>query len=399
MKILIVDDREINRKLLRVTLQAEGFDTLEASDGLEALEVLRKTSPDVIISDVLMPNMDGYRLCKKVRETPKLNGIPFVVYTSTYVSSSDEDLALRCGADRFLRKPAPGSEILKTIQELTASGGDGESTRSFPPPPSEESVLKQYSELLVRKLEEINEELEGRVEARTSELKRVNQELEAFSYSVSHDLRAPLRSIDGFTRAILERHSQKLDDEGKADFERVCHAAQKMSGLIDAMLDLSGITSHEIKLEKIDISREAETILQELRKEDSGRVVQVVVEPGLIVSGDSQLLSSALVNLLGNAWKFTGKKKGARIEVGVVEKDGETAYFVKDNGAGFDMRFAEKLFGPFQRLHSQDEFSGTGVGLATVQRILHRHGGRIWAQSELGKGATFYFTLPKSGEV
>lgn len=390
-KILIVDDREVNRKLLRVVLQAEGMEIWEAEDGLAALKVLTKQPVDCIITDVLMPNLDGYRLCKKVRQTPRLKNIPVVIYTATYSSPGDEDLALQCGADRYLTKPAPADEILRNIRELTAAKEIREPARRSLP--SEKTVLKKYSELLVHKLEETNNDLDDRVRERTSELEAINKELETFSYSVSHDLRAPLRAIDGFTRNILERHAHKLDDAGKADFEHVCAAVRRMYDLIDALLNLSGITRSELKREEVDLSRQAQTILQELRNAEPGRAVQTAVAPGLIVRGDSHLLQVALENLLGNAWKFVGKTSAAKIEIGVIEKDGGPVYFVKDNGAGFDMHYSSKLFGPFQRLHSREEFPGTGIGLATVQRIVHRHGGRIWAVGAVNKGATFYFTL------
>ena len=229
---------------------------------------------------------------------------------------------------------------------------------------------------------------------RTTELQAANQELEAFSYSVSHDLRAPLRSIDGFSQAVLEDYADKLDDQGKDYLNRVRTATQRMGHLIDDMLTLSRVTRAEMLRGTVDLSALAADVLAELQKSEPERKVDWHIESGLVAQGDAQLLRVALVNLLGNAWKFTGKTASAKIEFGAMRNaDGMTEFFVRDNGAGYDMSYADKLFGAFQRLHLASDFPGTGIGLATVQRIVHRHGGRVWAEGAEGKGATFYFTL------
>ncbi|MBI2388158.1 MAG: PAS domain S-box protein [Deltaproteobacteria bacterium] len=221
-----------------------------------------------------------------------------------------------------------------------------------------------------------------------------NAELEAFSYSVAHDLRAPLRSIDGFSQALLEDYAGVLDDEGSKYLRYVREAAQLMAQLIDDLLNLSRVTRAELVRERVDLSALASSMLARLASTYPGRDVEAIVEDGLMVEGDPRLLAVALDNLLGNAWKFTSKRARARIELGAVTRDGAPTFFVRDNGAGFDMTYANKLFGVFQRLHSMTEFEGTGVGLATVQRIIRRHGGRVWAEGEVGVGATLYFTLP-----
>jgi len=231
-------------------------------------------------------------------------------------------------------------------------------------------------------LEDANRKLEG-----------ANQELEAFSYSVSHDLRAPLRTIDGFSRILQEDYGDDLDEDGKDYLGRVRNASQHMGNLIDDLLDLSRVTRSPLRREPVDLSAVAAEIAGNLKGSDPGRNVEFDIEPGLVAEGDANLLSVALENLLGNAWKFTSKKESATIEFGVETSGGETAYFVRDDGAGFDMAYAGKLFGAFQRLHMTEEFEGTGIGLATVQRIVHRHGGRVWAEGAVGRGATFYFTL------
>jgi len=225
-------------------------------------------------------------------------------------------------------------------------------------------------------------------------LEAANKELESFSYSVSHDLRAPLRSIDGFSQVLLEDYANKLEGEGREALQRVRNGAQRMAQLIDDLLKLSRVTRGEMRQEMVDLGSMAKAVLTEFQKTEPERQVECVVAEGVIANGDARLLRVGLENLLGNAWKFTAKRPQARIEFGTTQGDGQNIYFIRDNGAGFDMSFSDKLFGPFQRLHGTNEFPGTGIGLATVQRIIHRHGGRVWAEGEVEKGATFYFTLP-----
>jgi signal transduction histidine kinase len=239
------------------------------------------------------------------------------------------------------------------------------------------------------RLDRMNRELVEKNE----ELDRIAKELEAFSYSVSHDLRAPLRSIDGFSQALLEDQLERLDDSGKDYLQRVRAAAQRMGTLIDALLGLSRIGRADFVRETIDLASIARAVVDELRQADPERSVDVVVQDGLVVEADDRLMRIVLQNLLGNAWKFTAKKEGAHIEVGALG----VVYHVRDDGAGFDPTYADRLFTPFQRLHSPGDFPGTGIGLATVRRIVQRHGGRIWAEGAVGRGATFSFTLGPGG--
>lgn len=226
------------------------------------------------------------------------------------------------------------------------------------------------------------------------DLEAANKELESFSYSVSHDLRSPLRGIDGFSRTLEEEYAGSLDTRGQHYLKRIRAASQRMGQLIDDLLELARLTRSEMRSAPMDLSALARTLAAELQQAQPERMVEFIIAPGLQAKADPTLIRVLLVNLLGNAWKFTGKQPQARIEVGTLAHEGEPAFFVRDDGAGFDMAYADKLFGPFQRLHGQQEFEGTGIGLATVQRIIHRHGGRVWADSQVNRGATFYFTLP-----
>lgn len=244
-----------------------------------------------------------------------------------------------------------------------------------------------------KKTEEEIRKLNEDLKHRSIELEAINKELEAFSYSVSHDLRAPLRSIDGFSRILLEEYSDRLNTEGVNYIERVRKASQHMGQLIDDLLNLSRVARSDMYREDVNLSELAKTIASELQKTQTDRNVEFVIQKDLVVHGDARLLRIAMDNLLGNAYKFTGKNARTKIEFGATQHEGKLVYFIRDNGAGFDMTYANKLFGAFQRLHSQTEFPGTGIGLAIIQRIIHRHGGRVWAEGEVGKGATFYFTL------
>jgi light-regulated signal transduction histidine kinase (bacteriophytochrome) len=242
---------------------------------------------------------------------------------------------------------------------------------------------RTLAERASKDLEETNRVLEG-----------ANNELEAFSYSVSHDLRAPLRTIDGFSRILLEDYADRLDEEGEDYLGRVRAASKHMDTLIEDLLDLSRVSRGPLRREVIDLSAMARGIARKLEGSQPERRVRFVAEEGVVAFGDANLLAVALENLLGNAFKFTQKEDEATIEFGAVpQRGGGVAYYVRDDGAGFDPTYADKLFGAFQRLHGADEFEGTGIGLATVARIVHRHGGRVWAEGEVGEGAAFYFTL------
>jgi light-regulated signal transduction histidine kinase (bacteriophytochrome) len=246
--------------------------------------------------------------------------------------------------------------------------------------------LLQASEQAARELAAEQAEL-------VRDLEHKNRELESFSYAVSHDLRAPLRRIESFSRAVLETQEPRLDDEGRRFLDRIRESSREMSQLIDDVLYLARVTRAELREHDVDLSALVSHAVDRLRESAPERKVDVRIRPGIVVAGDGQLLRIAVENLIQNAWKFTGRQPTPRIEFGLTTASGEPSYFVRDNGAGFDMTYVDRLFGPFQRLHPADEFPGSGIGLATVQRIVHRHGGRVWAEGMVGQGATFHFTI------
>lgn len=244
-----------------------------------------------------------------------------------------------------------------------------------------------------KEISRLYEEMEVRVVERTAQLETANKEIEAFSYSVSHDLRAPLRHINGFSLALLEDYDDKLDDVGRSYLKQIREASQEMASLIDDVLKLARVSRSEMVPAMVNLSELARSTIENIQTGDPKRIVAVSIQDGMVTRGDERLLKILLNNLLGNAWKFTSKRDNAEIVFGCEQSDGDTVYSVRDNGAGFDMAYVDKLYGVFQRLHSASEFEGTGIGLATVQRIVNRHGGRVWAEGSVDNGATFYFTL------
>ena len=592
-RALIVDDKLENRYLLRALLTGHGFEVAEADNGVEALAEARQRAPDVVVSDLLMPKMDGYALLREWRADPALADIPFIVYTATYTEARDEKLALDLGADAFIVKPAEPDAFMRRMREVLAQAQAG-TLELRRPAVDDLAAMQQYNEVLTKKLEqksaqlekriaalaaseeyirrlnqlyaalsETNQaivhgagrealfrqacriavergglqfawvgvldvrsgeivpaawhggfeawfarlrpfsvrgprrapseyavgeervvvcndllaapeyaairsalteaglraaaalplrqddhvigaltlfagekdffdaklvalvtemaadisfaldnyekedlrqqaeedlrrshaELEQRVERRTAELAAANRELEAFAYSVSHDLRAPLRGIDGFSRILLEDYADRLDEAGRDYLDRICHAAQRMGELIDDLLKLSLITRQPLHPAETDLGRMAAEILAELARAAPQRRVETVVAPGCLATGDARLLRVLLQNLLENAMKYTARQAEARVAFGCVRTEEGLVFHVRDNGAGFDMTHAERLFQPFQRLHHASDFEGTGIGLATAARVVARHGGRIWAEAAPGQGATFRFTL------
>jgi signal transduction histidine kinase len=309
--------------------------------------------------------------------------------------SSQLWISLACLVSALALSLALSRGVLRAMTELTIGFerfGEGAFAQPIRVVTHDElGDVAQHANRMARSLERLSRERE-RAEAA---LVMSNRELEAFSYSVAHDLRAPLRGINGFSRALLEDSADKLDEQGKTDLRRIAAAAQRMGQLIDALLTLSRVSRAQVDREPLDLSRVAEGAVQQLRLIQPERTVTFINQERVMANGDPTLVRAIFENLLGNAWKFTAGRPDPRILFEAEQKDGTWVYTVRDNGAGFDMAYAEKLFAPFQRLHSAKEFAGTGIGLATVQRIVHRHGGRIWAEGTVGQGASFHFTLPQ----
>ena len=549
-KILIVDDRPVNRQFLMTLLGYKSYETREAGDGVEALAQVAEWRPDLAIVDLRMPRMNGQEFVNELRKhsDPSLATTPVVFYTATYKEVEARSIAAACGVDLVLTKPAAPEVILDTIeaalgrrrvsskgaerdafaelhhaqaklsvlvelsidlasehdaglvlQKLTRAarkmvGADGalvcicgeEQARhaasgriaevladglhggrelctlcrgSLEPsvivenanldgdvigaclPPEERgrpylSIPMTFSSArrgvlvllgrpgaapftaedgslaltltmqgsltfenaaLYESLAESRRVLEQRVEERTCELSEVNRELESFSYSVSHDLRAPLRAINGFAGILLANHSEQLDDEARGYLVRVRNASDHMAELIDDLLTLSRCIRAAVVKTRVDVTALAREIVGELMAGSPDRQVDVAIEEEFFVEADRKLFRIILANLLGNAWKFTGKRERACIGLERCANGDHDAFVIRDNGVGFDMSYAANLFAPFQRFHSSREFEGTGVGLATVQRLVHRHGGRVWAESSPELGAAFFVALPKGG--
>ena len=386
-KVLAVDDSKTFLHETADVLREEGYDVVLAQSGEEAIELLMVQPVDCILLDLMMPGIGGREACQRIKSTPKLRDIPLILLTAVEDRGAMLD-GLSAGADDYISKSSE-FEVLKARvrAQIRRKQFEDENRRI-----REELLRKELDAAEARAAQALAETRAVLV----AELEWKNKELEAFSYSVSHDLRAPLRAIDGFSKALIEDCADKLDGAGLQHLDRVRAAAQRMGELIDDMLQLSRVTRLDITRRQVDLSSLAREVAGDLRRQEPDRVVEIKIDDSLVAEADARLLRIVLENLLGNAWKFTRKVEAARIEFGASDGD-EFVCFVRDNGAGFDMRYAEKLFRPFQRLHTEADFPGTGIGLATIHRVIERHGGRVWAESVIGKGATFFFSLPANG--
>jgi len=364
--ILIVDDEIQNRELFENLLRLQGYGTLTAANGEEALKAIAEHSPDLILLDIMMPGIDGYELAVVLKADSVTSNIP-IIMVSAHIDCKARLGALNAGAEEFLSKPVDPTELWLRVRNLLR--------------------LKTFSEL--------QKQAHARLQERTAQLEASNQELQAFAYSVSHDLRTPLSSIAGFSN-LLQREIDKNSGTERAMhyLSRINTGARQMSASIDALLLLTQVSRTDICPQRVDLSAMAQVVLDGYLEREPDRLVRIDIEPDLLVQGDPNLLGQLLDNLLGNAWKFSSQQ--AQVHVifsSATHADGKTVYAIKDNGSGFDMAYSDKLFAPFERLHSVSEFPGTGIGLATVHRIVARHGGKVWAESAPGCGATFYFTL------
>jgi len=378
----------------------------------------------LVILDPLLPDGDGLALLREIRGSAVTADVP-VLMLSSEAEVRDRARGLLVGATGYVGKPYDRGQVVSRAGELLRpTGEDGSARLDGLALGADDDVSKvgdfeilkaRLHALLQRKRVEdehhraredlLRSELAA-AEARTAravaetraafseELARKNRELETFSYSVSHDLRAPLRAIDGFSRALLDDCGPSLDERGQRYLTRIRAGAQRMGELIDDLLQLSRVGRSDVTLELTDLSEVVRAVVAGLERQQPDRRPKVTIAAGVTALADRRLIRVVFENLLGNAWKFTGKTPAPRVEFGREERDGRASYFVRDNGAGFDMAFAAKLFAPFQRLHREADFPGTGIGLATVHRIVDRHGGRVWAEGVVGQGATIYFTLP-----
>ena len=382
VNILLVDDQPANLLALEAMLQGLGQNLIKAESGREALKWLLTHEFAVILLDVKMPEMDGFETATLIHQRDKSRHTPIIFLTAAEKSETQAVRGYAVGAVDYLVKPVVPEFVRSKVSVFVELAKKTE-------------LLRRQTRLLQESEQEARELAAARADL-VRDLEHKNRELESFSYAVSHDLRAPLRRIESFARALTESQADQLDPTGVRFLDRIREASQQMSQLIDDVLHLSRLTRAELRDQELDLSAIVSMILDRFKEAEPERPVEVKIRPGVTATGDAQLLQVALHNLLENAWKFTGKQPAARIEFGVTNIGGEPTFFVRDNGAGFDMSYVERLFGPFQRLHLTSEFPGTGIGLATVQRIIHRHGGRVWAEGTVGQGATFHFTIGRS---
>lgn len=458
-EILIAEDSQTQAEQLSHYLRTRGFAVTVTRDGRQALAAALQRNPAMVITDVVMPEMDGYALCKEIKSLQELRDVPVVLLTSL---SGPQDIVrgLECGADSFIRKPYDDKYLVSRVEYILTNvelrkterlqvgvqlhfGGQSHfitaekqqildlliSTYEGAVQINEELEINQRElqqaketlearvaertaelaqaneqlqiELAERKRAEeqvkrLNEDLERRVVERTAQLAAANHELEAFSYSVSHDLRAPLRHINGFAGTLIEDHGSQLVPEAQQQLKRIQEGTRKMSRMIDDLLNLARLDRHSMALRMTSLNSLVESVVQEMKSETAERRIEWRIGSLPSIDCDAGLIQQVFANLLSNAVKYTRRRERAVIEIDQSTIDGQRMLFVRDNGAGFNPKYADKLFGAFQRLHSDQEFEGTGVGLATVQRIIRKHGGRIWAEAEANKGATFYFTLDEA---
>jgi len=434
-RVLIVDDAAENIQKLTEMLHGDCL-PLSASNGVQALKLANDDpAPDLILLDVVMPGMNGYEVCTRLKSELKTRDIP-IIFVAELAEKHEPRKGLELGGADYITRPFNQELVQARIRhqlEIRRYRALHEAGLARNAPEPERAGPDLLSELSERKraqeeLGQLNRELEGRLsdclvqlaaaqeecrresqlrvadrleigllQANLAQLKResetVAQELESLGFSISHDLRAPLRHLLGFSGALLEDYGDKLDASARSFLDCITKAARKMETQIEALLGLSRVARQQLTLASVDLSHLARECAASLQGTDPGRRVDFVIEDHLQMRVDATLLRVAIDHLLGNAWKFTKGREAARIEFGRKLEGGAEVLFVRDNGAGFEMRYADRLFGAFQRMHKESEFEGTGIGLATVQRIVHRHGGRIWAEAEVNGGATFFFTL------
>jgi len=386
-RILAVDDDTGYLDPLVGLLRGAGYLVTAAGSGEDALEWLANEEFDCILLDLNMPGIGGLETCRRIKTAPMVRDVPTIMLTA--IDDRDATIeVLTAGADDLILKSSSISVVKARLRAHIRRKQIEDDNRRM-----REALLAAEIEAAEARA---GRELADAQAVMVEELGRKNNELEAFAYSVSHDLRAPLRAILGFCRALVEDNGPQLDVQGREHLERVVTNAKRMNELIGDMLELSRIGRVDLRRSEVDLSAIAREVAAELRRREPTRAVEILVENGLTLDADGKLIRIVLENLIGNAWKFTGKVAQARIEVARATTPHGTAMSVRDNGAGFDPKGADKLFQPFRRLHAERDYEGTGIGLATVHRIIDRHGGRVWADAAPGEGATFFFTVGRA---
>jgi two-component system sensor histidine kinase/response regulator len=365
-RVLIVDDQPDNLRLLSRMLLRHGYVVRTVMNGRMALDSIKVEPPDIILLDINMPEMNGYQVCQEIKGNQQMAHIP-VIFVSAMDAAIDKVRAFEAGGSDYISKPFQVDEVLARVE----------------------------NQLTMRRNQQEITQLNAALRQRANELEAANAELESFSHSVAHDLRTPLWTIDMMSEALLEDYSDALDEKAQNYVQRIRGNAHRMLHLIEALLTLSQVTCSDLHWQSVNLSVLAQEILEELQQQAPERLLDARIMDDIIVAGDARLLRIVLENLLSNAWKFTQQASQAIIEVGTLEQaaDMPLTCFVRDNGVGFDMAQSHRLFGTFQRLHEKSEFAGTGIGLATVKRIIIRHGGNVWAESTPGAWTTFFFTL------
>jgi signal transduction histidine kinase len=387
-RVLTVDDDPEYLDMLGERLRKRGYEVLASRSGEEALAALEAQPVDCILLDRSMAGIGGVATCKRIKDMPATRDTPLIFLTATEQREAVIE-GLGAGADDFVSK-ASGFDVLSARVQAQLRRRQIEDEQRKVREQLLRSELEVSEARTARELAEARAKMAEELARANAELAQANRELETFSYSVSHDLRAPLRTIGAFTQALAEDLGERATDRERDHIRRVLAASSRMSDLIDALLELSRISTVPIGRHRVDLSAIAAASLEELARHEPGRAVAAAIAPNLVVAADGRLMRILLDNLLGNAWKFSSRRTDARIELGA---EGE-AFFIKDNGIGFDMAKADRLFTPFGRLHLDDALEGTGIGLATARRIVERHGGRIWAEATVGEGTKVSFTIP-----
>jgi signal transduction histidine kinase len=403
-RVLIADDNSRNLYLLEAILKGNGYETISAQNGAEALAAAKKDPPDLIITDILMPVMDGFELCRKWKADEQLTQVPFIFYTATYTDTKDEQFALSLGAERFIIKPMKPELLIQQVREVLDESLRKNHASGVRPLGDETEVLRKYNEVLFRKLEkkvvqleteiEVRKAAEQNLEAAIRELEQKNAELARFTYTVSHELRSPLITIQGFSGLIAEEMAKGGDpEELKNHVRRITGAVDTLEALLSDLLQLSRAGRSVNPPQPVGFGRIAKEVVSQLAQPLAQRGIRVEISPDLpVVSVDQNRIREVLFNLIENSVKYIGDRPDPVIRVGMVREEDEQVFFVQDNGIGIEPRYLDRIFNLFEKLDATTP--GTGVGLAIVKRIVEAHGGRIRAESEgPGTGTTFRFTL------